>query len=71
MLKGYRTIIFNLIMPGLMILSTMGILGPGETPDAETVNQFLDNLDEMLMAAWAIGNLILRKITTGPVGTTQ
>ena len=68
-LKGYRTLAFNLIMPGLMILAATGIIGPGETPDAESVNVFLDNLEGVFTAVWAIGNIVLRKVTTGPMGT--
>lgn len=71
MLKGYRTIIFNLVMPGLMILSTTGVIGAGESPTADEVNVFLDNLDGVLTAVWGIGNLVLRKVTTGPVGSKR
>lgn len=70
-MKGYRTFVFNLIMPVLMILVTVGIIGPEEAPDAESVNMFLDNLEATLAGIWAIVNIILRALTTGPIGTKE
>lgn len=71
MFKGYRTVIFNVIMTGAMILSTTGVIGADVEVDADSVNVFLDNLEGVLTVVWGVGNLFLRKITTGPIGTKR
>lgn len=64
-LKGYRTIIFNLIMTAIMALSLW--MPQQHFPDATVVNIFLDHLQEVAIAVWSAGNFILRFITTTPV----
>jgi hypothetical protein len=59
MLKGYRTIIWNLIGGTLAIL---------ETTDLSFLPQGWGGYVAILVA---IGNLWLRTLTTGPVGTAK
>jgi hypothetical protein len=55
-MKGYRTIIFSAIM------TLVGMLGWKISP--QTANQWAD----MFVAAWGIGAILLRQITTTPIG---
>lgn len=57
-MQGYRTIIFNIVM------LTVGMLGWKVSPDV--TNHWLD----VFFAAWAIGAILLRLITTTPIGAT-
>lgn len=68
-MKGYRTVIFNIIMVFFMILLATGVIAAGEVPEGETVNTFLDNLDVVLLGVTSVVNIFLRLVTTGPVGT--
>ena len=66
MLKGYRTIIFNILMPVLMAVS----LWTGEDVGGEgELNLMLDAVEEALVAVWAIGNMVLRAITNTRIGS--
>lgn len=67
-LKGYRTVIFNLIMTAAMVASMQGWIGDGERPTADSVNAFLDNLEGVLAGVWGVGNIVLRFVTTTPIG---
>ncbi len=58
-------------MTGIMIASIAGWITPEQAPEAEAVNVFLDNLDGVVAAVWGTGNLVLRGVTTGPVGTRR
>lgn len=64
-MKGYRTIIFNIVMTISMGLALW--MPEAETPDAETVNTALDNVEAAITAVWGIGNMILRAITNTPM----
>ena len=66
MLKGYRTIIFNLVMTALMVVK---MLRPDlETPGEVEVGSGLDVLDQAMVFVWGIGNLFFRVITNTSVG---
>ena len=66
MLKGYRTIIFNLVMTALMIIK---MLQPDvEIPGGEEVSAGLDVLDQAMVFVWGLGNLFFRVITNTSVG---
>lgn len=69
--KGYRTVIFNLIMTAAMIASMQGWIGSDDQPSAETVNLFLNNLEGVLAAIWGVGNIALRTVTTTPIGKKE
>ena len=61
MLQGYKTVIFNVVVGGLLIVRT---LDPNASvPDEEQVTAVLDLLDKVLIAALPFGNLLLRYIT--------
>ena len=65
MLKGYRTIIFNVIMTAFMLIN---VWSPStELPSGEDVKGALDNLDLALAFFWGLGNIILRAITDTPI----
>ena len=65
MLKGYRTIIFNVIMTVFMLIN---VWSPDtELPSGEDVKGALDNLDLALAFFWGLGNIILRAITDTPI----
>jgi hypothetical protein len=65
-LKGYRTVIFNVIMAGLLVLR--GIFPDAELPDETAINTMLDGLLGSVEVITIIGNLILRAFTTTPIG---
>ena len=66
MLKGYRTIIFNVVMTALMVLK---MWKPDiEIPGAEEISGGLDMLDAGLAFVWGLGNLFFRVITNTAVG---
>jgi hypothetical protein len=65
MLKGYRTIIFNVIMSAFMLIS---LWSPStELPSGEEVKGALEQLDLALAFFWGLGNIILRAITDTPI----
>ena len=61
MLQGYRTIIFNLLMA---LAAAVRVLWP-ECPADEDISKYFDAI---WMIVILVGNLVLRKFTTGPVG---
>lgn len=65
MLKGFRTLIFNVVMGIVMLLRALG--ADTEMPTEEQVSAAIDSLDVALTAIWAIGNLLLRAITDSPI----
>jgi hypothetical protein len=69
MLKGYRTIIFNVIMTGVMILKMWQ--PEAEVPGAEEIGGALDAIDAALVAAWGVGNMIFRAITNTAIGKPE
>lgn len=67
-LKGYRTIVFNVIMLGFMLAAQQGWIGTEDSPTGEQVNSWLDNLEAVLTGLWGVGNIGLRLITNTPPG---
>lgn len=63
-IKGYRTIAFNIIM-ALAAVLTFG--GSEVSIDSTFVSENLEAIENGVIAAWALGNLILRAITTTPI----
>lgn len=65
MLKGYRTVIFNIIMTAVM---TMKMWMPeSDLPDADSINHAIDGLDAAITLIWGVGNILLRAVTNTPV----
>ena len=63
-MKGYKTIIFNVIMSAVMIIS---MWNPGEAsalPDASQVSGLMDQAEAWITAVWGVGNVILRAVTS-------
>ena len=67
MLKGYKTVIFNIIMTVIMVISLWNPSEAQNLPDAGTVSGHIDTLDMLLSAVWGIGNVVLRAVTTTPI----
>lgn len=68
-MKGYRTIIFNVIMTALMVLS---VFNPeAETPSEAEVGNAIDAVEGAIAAVWGVGNVILRAITTTKIGSKE
>lgn len=65
MLKGYKTVIFNLIMGLIMMIRAMN--PDAEVPSDGAVTSAIDAIDVALTMAWSAGNLILRAVTTSPI----
>lgn len=64
MLKGYKTIIFNVIMTLIMLANATGIVAiPGDIDVAGGI----DDVEAALVVLWGIGNFILRVVTDTPV----
>ena len=65
-LKGYRTVIFNVIVGLLMVWRAVA---PGdEIPSESQVSTLLDSLLGSLDAVLVVGNIVLRKFTTTAIG---
>lgn len=64
-LKGYKTILFNVIMTIVMGLRLW--LPDAELPDEAAVTGAVNALDAFLTAAWGVGNMILRSVTNSPM----
>jgi hypothetical protein len=57
-LKGYKTAIFNVVMPLLLMYASFN---PGsDTPDAAAVHQGLTAIESAITIIWAAGNWVLR-----------
>ena len=64
-LKGYRTVIFNLVMTVVMVFS---LWKPGESwPGASEINSFLDSFEVAFAFLWGLGNIVLRAVTDTPI----
>lgn len=61
MLKGYRTVIFNVTMTVIMALSVWQ--PDAQVPTAADVNTALQYLEEAVALFWGVGNLALRAVT--------
>lgn len=71
-MKGWRTIIFNIVMAAVAILNQFGAFGADTPiPTAEAVNQSLDLVEVLFTAFWGLGNVGLRTITTTAVGRSS
>lgn len=68
MVKGYRTIIFNVLMAVIFTANQfMGDTGITE----EQINIAADGLNTLIGIVTIIGNVILRTVTTTPVGKKE
>ena len=58
-MKGYRTVVFNLVMGVVMLVNQVYGTEIGEAQVGATI----DALDAGLTGLWAIGNVVLRAVT--------
>lgn len=65
MFKGYKTIVFNVVMGLVLFIRAMS--PESELPDAESVEGAVDAVGAAFAAVWGIGNVILRAITDSPI----
>lgn len=68
-MKGWRTVLFNGLMGLFALLATTGVIEGSDAPDAGVINGLLDHIEAIIAIVTPIGNVILRKFTTGPIGT--
>lgn len=65
MLKGFKTIAFNLVMT---IVMAVRVLSPeAELPDEAAVQATVNVVDAALTAIWGIVNILLRAVTDSPI----
>lgn len=64
-LQGYRTLVFNAIMAGLLIMRA--VYPEAELPDDKAISAVLDLLYNSVEALTVVGNVILRAFTTTPI----
>jgi len=68
-MKGYKTILFNVVMAALAALR---VLSPESVlPSDVDVNAALEAIDAALAAVLIIGNLILRAVTSTKIGQKE
>lgn len=64
-LQGWKTVVFNSIM-GLIAL--VHVINPGaELPGQEAVQGVVDNGEALFTVILAVGNVILRAVTSSPI----
>lgn len=65
MMKGFRTVIFNIVMVIVMVIKA--VYPESELPDEETVASTVDAVEVAIGMVWSTGNLILRAVTDSPI----
>lgn len=68
-MKGYRTIVFNVIMTLVMILKMFN--PEAEVPTGEEVGGAVDAVEAAIASVWGVGNVILRAVTTTKIGSKE
>ena len=63
-MKGFKTIIFNVVMTLAMGVSLWNPDAAGSLPDAAQVSGLIDQAAAWVTAVWAIGNAWLRAVTS-------
>jgi hypothetical protein len=66
MVKGYKTVIFNVLIGLLMVWKAVS--PESELPTPEMLNGLLDTLYASLEAILVVGNIVLRAVTNTAVG---
>jgi hypothetical protein len=64
-MKGYKTIAFNLLMAVIAVLSALN--PEAELPSSEDVQSGVDAVSAAVAAVWGLGNILLRAITDTPI----
>ncbi len=68
-MKGYRTIVFNIVMMIAMIMKQWW--PEAEVPGEEAINEGLDTIEAALAFIWGIGNAGLRAVTNTPIFSSK
>lgn len=66
LVKGYKTVIFNVLLGLLMVWKAVS--PESELPTPELLNGLLDTLYASLEAILVVGNIVLRAVTDTAVG---
>lgn len=66
MVKGYRTIIFNVLIGLFMVWKAVS--PESELPTPDMLNGLLDSLYASLDSILVVGNIVLRAVTNTSVG---
>ncbi len=69
--KGWKTITFNIIMTATMILSLWSPEEASNIPGADAVNEVLNEAEKLIATIWGMGNVVLRAVTTTPLGKSE
>jgi len=69
MFKGYRTIIFNVVMMGGLLIKSF--YPEAVTPDVEQVGEMLDLIETAWASIWGVGNMYFRAITNTKIGSSS
>jgi hypothetical protein len=67
MLKGWKTISFNVLMGAILLLNQFSLFGTDPVPSADQVHAGLDSVEQGVAALLVVGNMILRAITNTTV----
>ena len=62
--KGYKTIVFNVVMTLAMGISLWNPDAAGDLPDAAEVTGLINQAEAWITGVWAIGNTWLRAVTS-------
>ncbi len=63
-MKGFKTVIFNVIMSAVMLVSMWNQESASSLPSAIEVSGLMDQAETWITAVWGIGNVILRAVTS-------
>lgn len=64
-LKGWKTILFNIIMIGFALVA---VLNPEAVlPGEAAVKENIQALETVVVFFWGVGNVILRAVTNSPI----
>ena len=66
MVKGYKTVIFNVLIGLLMVWKAVS--PESELPTPELLNGLLDSLYASLDSILVVGNIVLRAVTKTAIG---
>lgn len=62
-MKGYKTVIFNVVMSAIMVFTLWNQEAAQDLPSAAEVQGLIDQGETWITAVWAIGNVMLRAVT--------
>jgi hypothetical protein len=66
LVKGYKTVVFNVLIGLVMVWKAVS--PESELPTPELLNGLLDSLYASLEAILVVGNIVLRAVTNTAVG---